>query len=232
MPVPSAPPAHDRRRRLDAHVVLRPQGSPFPLGLAGLALASLLVTGLDLGWIPLAEGKQVGFLLLVSAVPLQAVAAAFAFPGRDGAAAASMGILSATWAATGLTHLTSRPGATSNALGLVLLMSGALLLTSASTQATGKLLTAVVVGGAAVRFGFAGLYQLTGSGGWQNVSGAVGIAVATLALYTVWALQLEDEQHSTILPTLRRGHGEQAVAADGAAQLDGVEHEAGVRRQL
>jgi uncharacterized protein len=228
---PSSPP-HDGAAQLPARVVLRPIGSPFPFGLAGLAIASLLVTSLDLGWIPLSQGKQVGFLLLVTAVPLQAVAAAFAFPARDGAAAASMGVLSATWAATGLTHLTSPPGSTSSALGIVLLMCAALLFTSTTTQATGKLLTAAVIGLAGVRFAFDGLYELTRSGGWRNAAGAVGIAVAALALYAVWALQLEDQQDSTILPTLRRGRGRQAVTAGAEAQLEGLEHEAGVRRQL
>jgi uncharacterized protein len=230
--VPAARSPQDGHAPLDAHVVLRPIGSPFPFGLAGLTIASLLVTGLDVGWIPVAESRQVGFLLLVTAVPLQAVAAAVSFPARDGAAAASMGVLSATWAATGLAHLTSPPGSTSTALGLVQLASAALLLTSATTQATGKLLTAVVVGLAAVRFAFTGLYELRASGRWQNASGAVGIAVAALALYAVWALQLEDERDSGILPTLRRGRGKYAMTADGGAQLEGVEHEAGVRQQL
>src|SRR5690348_15562240 len=108
--------------RLDAHVVLRPIASPFPVGLCGLAIASLLVTSLDLGWIPVVQGKQVGLLLLVTAVPLQAVAAVFCFPGRDAAAATSVGVLSVAWAADGLTRLTSPPGSTSPALGIVLLM--------------------------------------------------------------------------------------------------------------
>jgi succinate-acetate transporter protein len=218
--------------RLDAHVVLRPLGSPFPFGLSGLAIASLLVTGLDLGWVPITQGKQVGFLLLVTAVPLQAIAGVFCLLARDGAAAVSMGVLSATWAADGLTRMTSVPGSTSTSLGLVLLISAGLLLASATTQATGKLLTALTIGVAALRFVFSGLYELTGSGAWQNVSGAVGIAVAALALYSVWALMLEDQTHSTVLPTLRRGAGEDAIAGDAAGQLAGVANEAGVRQQL
>jgi len=164
---------------------LRPLGSPLPLGVSGLAIASLLVTGLELGWIPMAQGTQVGFLLLVTAVPLQTIAAAFSLPGRDSPAAVGMGVLAAAWAAVGLTHLTERPGATSAALGLVLLMCAGLLLTSVISQATGKLLTAIVMGLAAVRFVLAGLFELTGSAGWEHASGGVGIAVASGALSQV-----------------------------------------------
>jgi hypothetical protein len=207
---------------LPVRIVLRPQGSPLPLGLAGLAIASLLSTGLDLGWIPVAQSHEMGLLLLVTVVPIQLLACAFAFPARDGAAASTIGILAATWAAYGIVKATSSPGSTSGALGLVLLMAAGLLAGAALSQGMGKALPGLVIALAAARFAASGIYELTAGAGWQDLAGAIGLAVAAGALYVVWALELEDARDRSVLPLLRRGRG----------QLDGVEHEAGVRAQL
>jgi succinate-acetate transporter protein len=197
--------------------MLRPLGSPLPFGFAGLAIASLVVTGLEWSWVPVVQGTQVGFLVLITAVPLQLVAALFAFLARDGATATAMGVLSASWASIGLSHLVGPPGTTSHALGLVLVMAAAILAGSALAQAGGKVVPGLLVGVAAARFALTGLYELTGSTGWQDASGAVGLAVCALALYSVWALELEDARDRTVLPLGRHG---------------GVEREAGVRGQL
>jgi succinate-acetate transporter protein len=211
-----------------ARLILRPVGSPLPLGLSGLTVASLLVSGLDLGWVATAESHQVGMLLLVVPVPLQAVACLIAFAARDGAAGTSMGLLAVSWAATGLIRLTSAPGDSSHALALQLFAAAGLLLGAAVGQAGGKPLLGVVVGLAALRFAFNGLYEMTGSASWQTVSGWVGIAVMAGASYLVWALAFEDAQDHTVLPVGRRGRGR--LPAAGAH--DGAADEPGVRPQL
>jgi succinate-acetate transporter protein len=228
-------PARDGRNGgpdLPVSIFLRPMGSPLPLGLAGLAIASLLSTGVDFSWVPLQQTSQMGFLLLVTVVPIQLLACAFAFPARDGATASTIGILAATWAAYGITKLTTSPFHTSHALGLVLLMAAGVLAGGALAQGTGKILPALVIGLAAARFALNGIYELTASQGWQNAAGAVGLAVAAGAVYLVWALSFEDERDRTTLPTLRRGRGKIAVEARASRQLVGVEHEPGVRTQL
>jgi uncharacterized protein len=83
-----------------------------------------------------------------------------------------------------------------------------------------------------VRFGLTGIYELSAAGGWQDVAGVVGLAVVAAAAYTVWALELEDTRDRPVLPTFRRGPAARALTGAPAAQLEGVEHEAGVRRQL
>src|SRR4051795_1526385 len=88
-----------------AEIVLRPMGSPLPLGLCGLVTASLVLSGLDLGWVPTADSAVVGIMLLAAPVPLQLLGCAFALPARDGAAATSMGLLAVSWIATGLIRL-------------------------------------------------------------------------------------------------------------------------------
>src|SRR5438270_13553864 len=99
-------------------IVLRPLGSSLPLGLCGLVIASLVLSGLDLRWVGTQDSHAVGVLLLAAPAPLQLLACAFALPARDAAAAASMGLLAASWIATGLIRLLSPPGATSAPLGL------------------------------------------------------------------------------------------------------------------
>jgi hypothetical protein len=47
-----------------------------------------------------------------------------------------------------------------------------------------------------------------------------------------WAAQLEDLTDRTVVPTGRRGLGRAALSRPYADQVRGVEHEAGVRRQL
>jgi hypothetical protein len=89
--------------------VVRPLGSPMPLGLAGLAVASLLLSGVDLGWIPPAQSTLVGVLVLCTGGALHAVSSLIAFRARDGATGSSMGLLASGWTAIGLSHLLAPP---------------------------------------------------------------------------------------------------------------------------
>jgi succinate-acetate transporter protein len=202
-----------------------------PLGLAGLVIASLVVSGLDLGWVPIAQSKVIGLMLLTGAVPLQLLGCAFALPGRDGAAATSLGLLCVSWISMGLVRLLSGPGTTSDPLGLVLLATGVLLGGAALAQLSAKPLVGTVLGLAAVRLICSALYELTHAGGWQTVSGIVGLAVVGTTVYLVVALQMEDAQDHAVLPTFRRGRG-QLSAAERSAGADGAVREAGVRPQL
>ncbi len=215
-----------------AAVVLRPLGTPLPLGLTGLAIASLVFSGVDLGWIAVDQGHDAAEAVLVGALPLQTLACLFAFPARDGPTAASNALLAATWGAYCVVRLGSTEGATSPALGLQLIVAGSLLIGMAVAQGLGKPLIGAAVALAGGRFIVTGVHELTGGTGWQNAAGAVGLAVAALAAYAVVAHELEDARDREVLPTFRRGRGRRALEADEASQLDGVEHEAGVRGQL
>jgi succinate-acetate transporter protein len=185
-------------------------------------VASLVVSGLDLGWVPAGAGHQVGLLLLVGAVPLQLLACTFALPARDAAAATSMGLLAVSWLSMGLIRLTSPPGAVSDTLGLVLVVTGVLLGASAAGQASGKPLVGLTLAFAAARLVLSALHELTGAGGLQTVSGIVGLAVVACAGYMVVALELEDAQDQAVLPVGRRGRAARDTAADGALREPGV----------
>src|SRR5947209_834109 len=171
-------------------ISMRPIGAPLPLGFYGLAAASLVVSGLQLGWIDVTEGRAVAFVLIGFTFVAQLTAAIFAFLARDGTAATAMGVLASTWLVVGLVDLTSAPGATSGGLGLFLLFSGTAMALSGLTTALGKVVPAGVFLVAAVRFVVTGVYELSATSGWKHAAGLVGVVLFALAMYAGWAAAL------------------------------------------
>ncbi len=210
-----------------ARVVLRPIANPLPLGFLALAAGTLLVSGLQLGWLAPTQGEDVALILLAFVFPLQLVACVFGYLGRDVVAGTGMGLLAGTWLSIGLVTLTApKPGATSDALGLFLLLAGTAMLIPFAAACLGKLVAAAVLGTTALRFALTGLYQLTADSGLEQAAGIVGLLLLAIALYAALALTLEDARGEAALPVGRRGDG---TLDDGLAK---VEREAGVRRQL
>jgi succinate-acetate transporter protein len=201
-------------------VMLRPIGNPLPLGFLALSGATLLVSGLQLGWLSSSEGKDVALILIAFVFPLQLVTAVFGYLGRDVVAGTGMGILSGTWLSVGLVTLTSPAGSTSDALGLFLLLAAVAMLVPALAALTGKLVAVAVLGTTALRFACTGIYQLTASATWEDIAGVVGLVLCAVAVYAALAIALEDARRTTVLPTGRRGAG------------GDVEDEAGIRAQL
>ncbi|MFL5737942.1 MAG: hypothetical protein ACJ76P_11480 [Actinomycetota bacterium] len=152
--------------------------------------------------------------------------------GRDGVAATGMAILTGTWATFGLTLLTSPPGSTSKALGVLLIVSAVSMLLVAFAASLGKLVPAAVLFGASLRFATAAVYQLTASHAWREITGWVGVALGALAIYAAFAALLEAMQGKTILPLGRRQKGRQAEEGGLTEQLIDITHEPGVRVQL
>jgi succinate-acetate transporter protein len=222
-------PEHDAAR---ARIVLRPIASPLPLGFLALSAATMLVSGLQLGWLGVDQGKPVALILIAFVVPLQVVASVLGFLARDGAAGTGMGILAGTWLSVGLVTLAGRPGATSDALGLLLLVASVGMLVPASAALRGKLVPAAVLCTTSLRFLLTGLFQLTASGTWADAAGVVGLFLGALAVYAAFALELEDAARRTLLPVGRRGAGASALTADLDGQLSNVAREPGVRTQL
>lgn len=215
-----------------ARIVLRPLGNPLPLGFLALAGGTLLVSGLQLGWLQPSDGQDVALILIAFVFPLQLLTATFGYLARDVVAGTGMGVLAGTWLSIGLVTLTNPAGATSDALGLFLLLAAAAMVVPALAASGGKLVAAAVLGTTALRFAATGLFQLTASGTWEDVAGLVGLALCALALYAALAMALEDARHATVLPLGRRGVGADALEAGLDGQLQGIERAAGVREQL
>ncbi len=217
---------------IESRVFLRPIASPLALGFLALGGATLVLSGFQLGWFAPRESMYVALALMAFGAPLQLLSSIFGFLARDPAAATGMGILAAAWLTVGLVKLNSAPRATSAVLGVFLIFAGAALLIPALGAALGKLVPAVVLLTAAVRFFLTGLYQLSANPGLQYAAGIVGLVLLAVAFYAALALEMEDVRRKTVLPVLRVGAGKASVGGGAADQIEGVEHEAGVREQL
>jgi len=228
----STTPGHRPAAGRAARIVLRPIGNPLPLGFLALAGGTLLVSGLQLGWLEPQAGTHVGLILIAFVFPLQLVASVFGYLARDVVAGTGMGVLAGTWLSIGLVQLMSQPGSTSDALGLFLLLAAVAMLVPAVASATGKLVPAAVLVTTAARFATTGVYELTASGVWKDVAGVAGLLLCAIALYAAVAMALEDAQRKTILPLGRRSFGAESVGGNLDEQLERIEREAGVREQL
>ena len=213
-------------------IFLRPIATPFPLGFSGLATASLLTAGSELGWFSSSDRLVVGLVLIAFTFPVQLLASVFGFLGRDTAAATSFGVQGAMWLVVGLDRLLSAAGSTSPALGVLLCAAAAWVALGALGAALGKLVPAAVLLLASARFLLTGLHELTASPGLEHVAGVVGLVLTGICAYALLALELESLQGRTVLPLLRRGSGREAMTASLDAQAQSLEHESGVREQL
>lgn len=215
---------------VSARVFLRPIGSPLSLGLAGLGIASLVQSGLDLKWIAHSQSVKVGLVLLAIPFFLQFLAAVFAYLARDGATGTALGVLSASWLAIALIDISSAHGHRSGALGLMLLASSGMLVMATLAAIAAKPLPTAVFVVEAARFACAGIYELGASHPWVQAAGILGLVVSGSAAYCVLAFDLEGLYHRAVLPTFRRGRARAALTGAAQAAVDDVVHDPGVRQ--
>jgi succinate-acetate transporter protein len=207
------------RSRAAAQITLRPIGSPLTVGMSGLAIASLVQTGVDLHWVAATQTRDAGLILLAVPFVLQLLACIFSYLARDGATGAAVGVLSTSWLALGLIHIVSAPGSTSGALGLLLVATGGVLGLTALAISTQKPLPGLIFGAAATRFMVAGVYELSAAAAWQDAAGLLGLLVCGLAAYAVIAFELEGQRERPVLPTFRpRARRDPAGAPGGRAR--------------
>ena len=215
-----------------ARISLRPIGSPLPLGLLALAVATFTLAGLQLSWIPLAQQRYAGLVILTFAVPLQLLSCIYGFIARDSAAGTGMALQAGGWFSIGMTTFIGGQGKASPALGLLLIGTATVLLVPALTASLSKLLASLAMALTSVRFYLTGAYELSSATYWKDAAGIAGLVLAVMAFYAGLAFELEDSRRSTLLPTFRRGAGRRALAGNLADEVEGVQHEAGVRTVL
>jgi uncharacterized protein len=218
--------------RAQTRIMLRPIGTPLPLGLLAVMTAGTLLSLQQLEAFPVTQGRTIAFVLLGFAVPLMVIAAVFAFLARDTIAGTALGLFAGTWLATALTTLNSPPGSTSDALGAFYVCLSLALLVVIAGASLGKLGLALVVIAGATRFLVAGIYELTGDVGVEHAAGVLGFALVATALYAALATEIEDVRGEPKLPLGRRAKARDAIEGPFERQLEGLEHEAGVRQQL
>lgn len=212
--------------------MLRPLGSPLPMGLLSLAVASLLLGCLQIGAVDRAEGHKVALIVLGFTVPLQLTATVLCFLSRDTVAGCALGLFAGAWLASSLVLLTSPPGATSSAFGVFLVALAGALLVVMGGAAGGKAGVAAVLVAGAGRFLLAGLYDLTADTGLEHAAGIIGLVLVAVAVYSALATEVEDVHGRSVLPIGRRRRAALAMRGGFLEQLEGLEREAGVRQQL
>ena len=230
-PTDRSTPSQQRPDRA-TEVTLRPIAPATPTGFLGLAAATIVLASMNLGWIPSSEAHTVALVLIAFVFPLQGTASIFGFLSRDGVVATAMAVLAGTWLTVGLTMLTSPPGSTSDALGVLFLVSAVAMLLPAIGASMSKVIPAVVFATVSLRFATSGVYQLSSEVIWERITGWVGIVLGALAVYTALAALLESVQGHTVVPLGRRGKGRTAVEGGFGDQVADVTHEPGVRSQL
>ncbi|MFB6477431.1 GPR1/FUN34/YaaH family transporter [Streptomyces virginiae] len=191
--------------------VLRPLGTPLPVGFLGLAAGAFVVSAVQLGWIPPHERHAVAVVLVAVAFPLQLLAALIGFRVRDTAFATAMAVLATGWLVQGILLSAGPVPEARHALGLFLVVTAVALLVPIASAGAGKLAASVVIGCAALRLALTGIQQLTRSPTWEVAAGAAGLALTVLALYAATAFALEDTQGRPVLPVGRHGSGAQAM---------------------
>lgn len=219
-----------------AHVVLTPIATPLPLTFLGLVVATTILSGLELHWVPAADARLTGWTLLAVPLPLQLTASIFGFHSRSATAATGSSVLAAAWLGIALALINAPAGSftPSRPVGmLAFAVAAGLVVPAAADARSGSPLPTAALGLASVRFVLTGITALTEASGLKTATGIVGLAVAAVALYAALALELEDTSiEDTLLPTFKRGESAQALQAPLDAQVEGLEHEAGVRRNL
>ncbi len=231
MSTPSVSP-NDPRPQEVTRIVLRPLASPLPMGFLALFFASLLVSALQLHWVPATARHDLAIGILAFTVPLQLIGCLYGFPCRDVVASTGFGTLGGTWAALGVTLLTSPPAATRPGLGIVLVVAAGALLVPITASLASKVAASLVLFLAAVRFALTGGYELTAAAAWEYAAGVCGVVVAGVALYAALASELDSATRRDLLPLLRLAGGKRAVSGRLADQVARVSREAGVRDQL
>lgn len=212
-------------------MVLRPIGSPLPLGFLGLFVATLSFSAVQLGWVSDAQGGKVALAALGLTVPVQLIASVFGFLARDPVAGTGMGILAGTWAAAGLATLTSPPGATGPGLGVVLVTCGlAMLVPAAGGQE--KTVAATVMALSALRFMVTGVAELNGAAAWMTAAGWTGVVLAAVSLYAATGFRARGHRQARRTAAVAPGDGRLRRPDSEEDQLADVGHEPGVRQQL
>ena len=223
------PEVYEPDLRSMTRIVLRPIGSPMPVGFFTVAIDSALVSALQWGIIP-PSGDRAVALIVFPAFVVQVIVGVFAFLGRDSIAATLMLSFATTWLVDALVFYLHPPGA-AEALGIFLIVFAifaAIMLVSALPK---RALAAVLVV-AVPRFLVAGVAEVTGSRPVAQAAAVLGFLLAAVALYTAFALLWEDSRGREIVPVGRRGAARHATKGSLAMQLRDIERQAGVRRTL
>lgn len=226
--------AADQNAANDIHpitrIMLRPIGSALPIGFYAFGIGIILMSAVELRWIPQADAPNIPMVLFGFVAPLEFLACIFAFLARDTASATTLGIFALSWIAQGLVMV--RQGLQpSSTVGIFLVMIAAILTALAIiAYATKPLLTFILV--LAILRSITACVVEFGHAEWGMPTAYIGIALTVMSLYGGTAFLIEDLKHGEVLPLFRRGKAEKAMEGGLDEQIKEVPNEPGVRQQL
>jgi hypothetical protein len=215
--------------RAMTRIVLRPIGSPLPLGFFTVAIDNVLVSTLQWGILPVGDRRAVALIVLPTFI-VQAIVGIIAIGARDSISATLMLSFATTWLVDTLVLYLYPPGSAA-ALGIFYVMFAAFLAFMLASALLKRALAAVLAV-AFPRFLIAGVAELTGNQALSQAGAVLGFLLAAVAIYTAFALLLEDSLGREVLPIGRLGAARQATHGTLAVELRGIERQAGVRRTL
>ena len=215
--------------RAITRIVLRPIGSPLPLGFFTVAINNVLVGALQWGVLPKADERAVA-LTVFPAFIVQAIAGLYALGARDSIAGTLMLSFATTWLVDALVFFVNPPGAAAT-LGMFYVVF-AVFISLMLASARQKRAIVAVLAVAAPRFLISGVAELTGNRALAQTAAVLGFLLAAVSLYTAFALLLEDSRGSEVLPIGRFGAARQAIHGNLTDELRGIERQPGVRRTL
>jgi uncharacterized protein len=215
--------------RAMTRIVLRPIGSPLPLGYFTVAIDNVLVSILQWGLLPFADRRAVALIVLPAFV-VQAIVGIFALGARDSIAGTMMLSFATTWLVDTLVFYLDPPGAAA-AVGIFYIVFAVFIAFMLSSALLKRALAAVLAV-AAPRFLIAGVAELTRNQALSRAGAVLGFLLAVVAMYTAFALLLEDSRNREVLPIGRQGAARAATHGALAVELRDIEREPGVRRTL
>jgi succinate-acetate transporter protein len=210
-------------------IVLRPIGSPLPLGFFTVAIDNVLVSTLQWGLLPAADRRAVA-LIVFPAFIVQAIAGLFALSARDSIAGTLMLSFATTWLIDALVFFVNPSGAAA-ALGVFYVVFAVFISFMLASALLKRAIVAVLTV-AAPRFLISGVAEITGNQPLAKAGAVLGFLLAAVALYTAFALLMEDSRGREVLPIGRFGAARQATHGTLADELRGIERQPGVRTTL
>lgn len=213
-------------------IVVRPVGSPLPLGFFAFGVGTVLLAAVELQWIRSSETIPLICVLLGYVAPLEILAGIFSLLSRDTGAGTAMCIFGAGWVALSLSYLMVGLDAKTVTLGIFLTVDSLAILALAVSSVTVKPMLSIILFLSAARFLLAAAVQFGAGEKATLASGCVGILTGVFAAYGGLAFLLEDVKQRDVLPVFRRKTAKAALEGGLDEQLSRIRNEAGVRHQL
>ncbi len=217
---------------IPVQIVLRPYASSIPLASFAFGVGNVLYSALLLHWIPAAESRQVGLMLLAFVAPLELGPSLMAFLARDAGGATTFAIFGAAWVIQGMTLLGGPQTPVSPASGAFLLCLALCLAMLSAVTFRGKPLLGAVLVIAMLRTSVGATAALGGPVWATKATAWCGLLLALLAFYSAVAFLEEDVTQRLSPLTFRTGEARSALEGELKDQISKIEKEAGVRKQL